>query len=182
MMDYQNRKRNKIIVSVLAIFTFSALIGLTYAFFSANVSNTNHEVITSNSATLSLVFDDNDNGISANLNLEESVTKKFTIENTGTADAFGSINWYNLYNTYGATSLEYNLEKSETENGTYTSIGSGYVPTASSLTTTVLKEDILVPYGQTYYYRLTITLKNLDENQNSDITAKMYLRCIHTLI
>ena len=118
-------------------------------------------------------FDDGDNGISGTLNLGESIVKKFTLENTGTVDAYGKINWYNIVNTYTSDSLTWTLEQSTTEDGTYTSVGSGKVPTSSTETTAVLKNGLLVPVNTTYYYKLTITLNNLDVNQNSDINAHM---------
>ena len=68
------------------------IIGITYAYFSSGVSNTNNEKVNANAATLSLVFEDNDNGISGNLSLGQSIIKKFTIENTGTVDAYAKIN------------------------------------------------------------------------------------------
>ena len=123
---------------------------------------------------MSLKFDNNDNGVSGSLNLGQSIIKKFTLKNTGTVDAYGKINWYNLVNTYTTDSLTWTLEKSTTENGTYTMIGSGKVPTSSSTTTKVLKNGLLVPVSTTYYYKLTITLNNLDINQSSDINASMH--------
>jgi len=166
--------KNKILAAFITFATIIVLGSLTYTYFSASVSNTNNEKIQTSTATMSLVFDDNDNGVSGTLNLGESITKKFTLENLGTVDAYGKINWYNLINTYTADSLTWTLEQSTTENGTYTTVGSGKVPTSSSATTKVLKNGLLVPVSTTYYYKLTITLNNLDINQSSDINASMH--------
>ena len=166
-----NLKRNKYLIYLLLISISLILGGIGFAFFSANVSNTNHETISTETATLSLVFEDNDNGVSGNLSLEESIIKKFTIENIGTVDAYAKINWYNLINTYTSQSLTWVLEQSTTSNGTYTTIETGFVPTSNSLTTETLKNSILVPASQKYYYKLTIKLNDLDINQNNDINA-----------
>ena len=172
--EYKLSKRDKKLAIFITIFTVLLLAGITYTFFAVSVSNTNNEKIQTSTATMSLVFDDNDNGVNASLNLGESIVKKFTLENTGTVDAYAKINWYNLVNTYTANSLTWTLEQSTTENGTYTNIGSGKVPVSSSQTTAALKNGILVPVNTTYYYKLTITLTNLDVNQNSDINATFY--------
>ena len=172
-MDNTNKKQNVLFI-MITILMILFVGGITYAFFSAGVSNTNNETINAGTATLSLVFEDNDNGVSGNLSLEQSITKKFTIENTGTVDTYAKINWQNLVNTYMQGSLSYTLEQSTSENGSYSSIESGNVPTSSTETTKVLKNGILVPVNTTYYYKLTITLNNLDTNQNSDINALFY--------
>ncbi len=167
-------KKNKIMAIFITVAAFLVLGGIGFAFFSSTVSNDNNEKIQTETATMSLKFDDNDNGISGTLNLGQSITKKFTLQNTGTVDAYAKINWYNLVNTYTPNSLTYTLEQSTSENGTYTSIGSGKVPTSSAETTKQLKNGILVPVNTTYYYKLTITLNNLDIEQNSDINASFY--------
>ena len=167
-------KKEKALAVGITILSLVVIMGVGYAFFSASVSNANNESLLTETATMSLRFDDNDNGISGTLNLGQSITKKFTLENTGTIDAYGKINWYNLVNTYTSDSLTWTLEQSTSENGTYTSVGSGKVPTSSTATTAVLKNGLLVPVNTTYYYKLTITLNNLDINQSSDINANMH--------
>ena len=167
-------KKNKIMAAFITLATVIVLGGITFTFFSASVSNANNEKINTQTATMRLVFSDNDNGVSGTLNLGESIVKKFTLENTGTVDAYGKINWVDLVNTYTSDSLTWTLEQSTTENGTYTSVGSGKVPTSTTETTAVLKNGLLVPVNTTYYYKLTITLNNLDINQSSDINANMH--------
>ena len=167
-------RKNKKITLIMRIVSLLVIVGVGYAFFSASVSNTNNEKFSTQTATIALEFDDNDNGVSGTLNLGESITKKFTLENTGTKDAYAKINWVNLVNTYLSGNLSYTLEQSTSENGTYTSIGSGNVPTSNASTTTVLKNGILVPVNTMYYYKLTITLNNLDVEQNADINGTFY--------
>ena len=169
-----NENKEKFLKIGITVLSLIVVISIGYAYFSSIVTNTDHEEVSAETATISLKFDDNDNGVSGRLNLGESITKKFTLENTGTKDAYAKINWHNLVNTYTEDSLTYILEQSTSENGTYTELGSGKVPVSNSETTETLKNGILVPTNTTYYYKLTITLNNLDTNQNSDINAEFY--------
>lgn len=76
---------------------------------------------------ISLIFNDNDNGIKEALEFGGSIEKSFKIENTGTIDAVAKINWSNFVNTYLEGSLTYKLSCSEDENynmvGNYASTG-----------------------------------------------------------
>ena len=176
-MNMENKKNSstkneKALIMGVTLLSMIVIIGIGYAFFSSTVSNTNHEEVSAETATIALKFDDNDNGIGGTLNLGESITKKFTLENTGTGDAYAKINWVSLINTYMQGSLSYTLEQSTSENGTYERLGSGNVPISNAQTTTTLKNGILIPVNTMYYYKLTITLNNLENiNQNSDINA-----------
>ena len=173
-MDKGNlqRKKDQTLASQITILSLFLIIGVVYAFFSSTLSNANRESASVETATIALRFDDNDSGISGILNLGESIEKRFTLENTGTKEAYAKINWVNLVNTYMQDSLTYTLEQSTSANGTYTNVGSGNVPVSATATTKPLKNGILVPVNTTYYYKLTITLNNLENvNQNSDINA-----------
>ena len=108
---YIGTRKEKIIAVGITILSLVVIIAVGYAFFSASVSNANNEKMQTSTATMSLKFDDNDNGISGTLNLGESITKKFTLENTGTVDAYAKINWVNLINTYLPQSLSYTEAK-----------------------------------------------------------------------
>ena len=168
-----NLNKNKFLAIGITLCAIIVLGGIAFTFFAVGVSNTNNEKFSTTTATLALIFDDNDNGVSGTLGLGDTITKKFTIQNTGTEDAYGKINWVDLVNTYRKESLSWTLESSTSNNGTYTLIGNGRVPTSSSPTTALLNDYILVPSGQTLYYKLTIKLVNLDVLQNDDITARL---------
>ena len=85
--------------------------GLVFSFFSSPLTNTNNEKYTTETANIALKFNDNYNGVSGILNLGGSITKRFTLENTGTKDAYAKINWVNLINTYLPQSLSYTEAK-----------------------------------------------------------------------
>ena len=124
-------------------------------------------------ATLSLRFADNDNGIDAELGFGETVTKKFLIENTGTAEASLSLDWKNMVNTYLDGSLTYRLTYSDEEDGNYEEVlPLSNVPTSSTPLTQTMASELSVPVGETYYYNLEITLNNLPNiNQSDDLDA-----------
>ena len=79
----------------------------SYAFYVNVVENNRNEEVSVKGAELALTFNDNDNGINAELEFGKSVTKKFTLENTGTVTGSVSLEWDNLVNTYMNGSLTY---------------------------------------------------------------------------
>lgn len=168
-------KKYKILFAgFLAIITL-ILIGTTYAFFTASTDNSHNQTASVTSGTMVLTFSDNDNGVSAVLHLGESVTKTFTIQNTGTLEAYAKITWVDLVNTYISPGLTYELSYSTSQNGTYIPVKTGSVPNASSATTTELSNALLIPADTTYYYKVTITYNNLtDVDQTADKSAKMH--------
>lgn len=97
-----SERKMKTVAVLITLITILVIGTISYAFFITSVDNTNKETVTAGSAKISLVFDDNDNGISATLNPGKSITKKFTLENTGTVDALCKLSWKELYNTYSA--------------------------------------------------------------------------------
>ncbi len=169
-----NEKRKKmIILTICAITLMLASILGTYAYFVSSINNDSRQEAEVDTGTMRLRFADNDEGINAKLMLGESITKKFTLENTGTLDATVSIEWLDMINTYTEGSLTYTLEYSETEEGDYIElVSSTNVPTSSTEFTSTLVPDITIPVGKTYYYNLVITLNNLnDVDQTEDLNA-----------
>ena len=78
------REKKLYIIGLCAITL--VLVGIlgTYAYFTSVIINDNRQEAEVDMGTLSLRFADNDNGINASLTFGESITKKFTLENTGT--------------------------------------------------------------------------------------------------
>ena len=174
------KRKNMIILTVCAITLMLASILGTYAYFMSNINNDSRQEAEVDTGTMRLRFADNDEGINAKLMLGESITKKFTLENTGTLDATVSIEWLDMINTYTEGSLTYTLSYSETEDGEYTEIvSSTNVPTSSTEFTSTLVPDITIPVGITYYYNLEVTLNNLsDVDQTEDLNANFFTKFI----
>ena len=159
---------------LVAIASVLTIVGsVSYAYFTAMGEVTPMDV-TLNTANVSVKFSDNDLGLSAELNFGESITKKFTIENTGIADAKVKMFFDEMINTYIEGSLTYTLFYSETEEGTYTEVvNKTNVPQSKNASKKVLANSLTIPVGKTYYCELVITLNYLnDVNQDSDINAK----------
>lgn len=165
----------KTICLTIIIVSLLTIIGtISYAFFTA-VNDVTEQNVTLNSAAIRLVFSDRDSGINKKLALNESVTKRFTIENKGTLDVVAKIRWLDLINTYTKGSLTYTLSYSENATGVYTEIVSKTdIPQLTKPGKKVLAKDLTIPAGKTYYYNLVITFNNLsDVDQNADLNATL---------
>ncbi len=168
-----NLKTKKMICLLIAIASVLTIVGsVSYAYFTAMGDVTPMDA-TLNTATVSVKFSDNDLGLNAVLNFGESVTKKFTIENTGTADAKVKMFFDEMINTYTEGSLTYTLSYSETEDGPYTEVVSKTnVSQSERASKKILANSLTVPVGKTYYYGLEIMLNYLsDVNQDADLNA-----------
>ncbi len=166
-------KTKRMICLLVAIASVLTIVGsVSYAYFTAMGEVTPMDA-TLNTATVSVKFSDNDLGLNAELNFGDSVTKKFTIENTGTADAKVKMFFDEMVNTYTEGSLTYTLSYSETVDGTFTEVvNKTNVPQAEEISKKVLANSLIIPVGKTYYYELEITLNYLsDVNQDADLNA-----------
>lgn len=166
-------KKKKIVISICFAFSVILLgILVTYAFFSAT-NNNNRHISELDTGNMRLRFADNDNGINQKILPEQTIVKKFYVENTGDYPASISFNWYKLINTYINGSLSYNLSYSDTLEGEYTNI----VPESNVPVATIeLEQNILgeltVPSNKTYYFNLAITLNSLENiDQTADLSA-----------
>ena len=168
-----NLRTKRMICLLVAIASVLTIVGsVSYAYFTAMGEVTPMDA-TLNTATVSVKFSDNDLGLNAVLNFGESVTKKFTIENTGTADASVKMFFEQMINTYTKGSLTYTLFYSETEDGAYTEVVSKTnIPQSERASKKILANSLTVPVGKTYYYELVVTLNYLsDVNQDADLNA-----------
>ena len=168
-----NLRTKRMICLLVAIASVLTIVGsVSYAYFTA-IGEVTPMDATLNTATVSAKFSDNDLGLNAVLNFGESVTKKFTIENTGTADAKVKMFFEQMINTYIEGSLTYSLFYSETEDGTYTEVvNKTDVPRSQYSSKRILANSLTIPVGKTYYYELVITLNYLsDVNQDDDVNA-----------
>ncbi len=167
----KNGKRGITLAFIIGSIMLVGFLG-SYAFYVNVVENNKNEEVTVKGAELALTFSDNDNGINAELEFGKSVTKKFTLENTGTVTGSVSLEWDNLINTYLNGSLTYRLEYSDSEEGEYTVLNeNSNVPVTETPITQGLSNEISVPAGETYYFNLVITLNYTDFDQTSDLKA-----------
>ena len=169
-MNIKTKRTLCLLIGIASILTIVSTV--SYAYFTG-MSDAKPIEASLSTARVSAKFTDNDNGISGELNFGESITKKFIIENTGTADAYVKMYWVDLINTYLEESLTYTLSYSENEAGPYTEVvNKTNVPQSNNPSKKELANSLTIPYGKTYYYELEITLNYQDlVNQNSDLKA-----------
>ncbi len=172
-MDLKTKRTICLVIGIASILTIVGTI--SYAYFTA-VGEMRPVQATINTATVSARFADSDTGITGQLSFGESLTKKFAITNTGTAEANVKMYFQGLVNTYLENSLTYTLSYSETEDGPFTEVVSKTnVPQSKTSTKKLLVNLLTIPVGKTYYYNLTVTLNYLnDVNQDEDLKAVFY--------
>ncbi len=166
---YMKLKTKKTICLLIGIASILAIVStVSYAYFTASGEVKKLEA-TISTGTANAKFMDNDTGIIDELQFGESITKKFTIQNTGTVEARVKMYWKDLVNTYTPETLTYTLSQSETLEGPYTEIvAKTNVPKKNEL----LVDSLTIPVGETYYYNLVITLNYLEDvNQDADLSA-----------
>ncbi len=146
------------------------VLALIFAFYKSRGNN--GEVLTSR--TLVLKFEDNNSSLMGNLGVDTTISKKFTIENTGNLEDSVELFWNNLVNTYTEGSLSFTLSKSEKSDGPFTKIvGKTNIPVSKTSSKQSLANNLTVPANKKFYYNLEITYNNLvDVNQDADASAK----------
>ena len=166
------RKKQTLILGLIIAVLAVAAIGGTYAFFIASTTGTN-QTVSVQAGTMALTFADVSTlSTSQSMSLGDSISIKFSIENTGNNDAYAKVLWKNLVNTYQEGSLTYSLGRSTTSNGTYTDIWNGLVPRSATATSDkVIRDGMLVEAGEKYYYQLTINFVDTGVNQDADKSA-----------
>ena len=167
-------KKKRLMITLLLLITVFMFIGFAYAYLASGVSNANRQEASITTGTMNLTFADGSTVFQAkSITIGESVTKTFTIENTGSLDATASMYFKDLVNTYLEGSMTYRLEQSTSENGIYTLLKEETeVPQSKSVSEKLLYGKIIVPAGKKLYYKLIITFNNLlDVDQSADVNA-----------
>jgi len=181
-------KKEKILTTVLLLIAVFVFTGFAYAYLAGGISNANRQEATITTGTMNLTFRDGTTSLAAtSMTIGTSVTKTFTIENTGTLEGTASMYFKDLINTYMAESMSYRLEYATSENGTYSVLqAETNVPQSSTVSEKLLYGNITVPAGTKLYYKLIITFNNLPNvDQTADVNAvlntKFTLKAGHTI-
>lgn len=159
------QKDNKtiFIVSISIILLIIAVIGISYAYFEANISGLNSASTLSGSATnnIELTYTDGNDVISGTDIIPGwSASKKFTVENTGTGPAYYKIKAINITNNFsvpGSISLDVKSNLSG-----YEVVPKQVLPSVD----TELSDGIYIEPGETHYYTVTTyynDLENVDQ-------------------
>lgn len=171
------KKRDKTLYTLFAMIISLIGAAFTYGFFTAGVNNNDRQEVSITTGDMVLTFADGNAGFNVKLGLGESVTKTFTIENTGSLNTYASISWVDLINTYMEGSLTYTLSYSSRENNdnifgsTAIIIGNKNIPRSETYLTEKLCDPIPIPANTKYYFALTTTFNDTGKNQNTDLEA-----------
>ena len=140
----------------------SIAIASSYAYFVANVSgnkDTNNVVVTN--GVMSLEYKDGDEINLANAVPGSSVTKTFTVKNTGNVSTNYTIYFSELSNKFvDKTDLVYTLTSSDG--------GKSVAQTQVPSTNEAMVSNYAIDAGKTHTYTLTITFLDKDENQDDN--------------
>ena len=175
LKDYYNRqiekmgKKQKVTFYtasvVLALLVLLNIGGLAYAFFTATViGNDTAKGDVVETGSLSIVYTNGQELRGEDILPGWSETKTFTVENTGTVEATYNINWENLTNTFvNKGDLVYTLT-STNSGGTLTET---QMPDSGEHVSILSNIKIAPEVTQTY--TLTVTYRNRDADQSSDM-------------
>ena len=155
-----------IILSIVGVLLLvSIVVATSYAYFTANVAgnkDTNNVVVTN--GVMSLEYTDGDEITLANAVPGNSVTKTFTVKNTGNVSTNYTIYFSELSNKFvDKTDLVYTLTSSDGGKN----VAQTQVPSKND----AMVSNYAIDAGKTHTYTLTITFLNKDENQNDNMNV-----------
>ena len=153
-----------IILSIVGVLMLvSIVVATSYAYFTANVSgnkDTNNVVVTN--GVMALEYKDGDEITLDNAIPGSSVSKTFTVKNTGNVSTNYTIYFSELSNKFvDKTDLVYTLTSSDG--------GKSVAQTQVPSTNDAMVSNYAIDAGKTHTYTLTITFLNKDENQNDNM-------------
>ena len=162
-MENQDKKPNIIAIIGAIVLLVLAVVGLSYAFFSAFIKNGETDPsIEGTGANLSLVYTDGKSVItSSNIMPGWSATKKFTVTNNGEADTYYKLNISNITNEFVEDGLTFSI--ASTDGGT--NIDETSVGTEDR----TISQSISIAEGKTHTYTITAKYINLDKDQIPDL-------------
>ena len=152
-----------IILSIVGVLLLvSIVVATSYAYFVANVSgnkDTNNVVVTN--GVMSLEYKDGDEITLANAVPGNSVSKTFTVKNTGNVSTNYTIYFSELSNKFvDKTDLVYTLTSSDGGKN----VAQTQVPSKND----AMVSNYAIDAGKTHTYTLTITFLDKDENQDDN--------------
>ncbi len=168
-----SKKKTTIMISIIGVALFvAAIAGTSYAFFAANVETKGENNKTNvTTGDIKAVFSDGEQLDVENIIPGDTISKTFSLENTGTIAIKYKIVINNVENTFSRKEdITYVLK----ENGE--NIKTGIFPSAKA----DLSDTITIPKGVTNTYTLEITyLNSPTENQAEDmaktISGKIFI-------
>ena len=159
--------KKKILLLAGAVVGLGLVTGISYAYFTTVISGNNtakDNAVTT--GTMELTFTDGDVINLTNAFPGNTVSKTFTIRNSGTLTTTYDIKLVNIVNTFvDKNDLTYSLTCSTSG----VNLSNKVVPSTTSST---LVSDVSIASGVTHTYTLTITFKKTNDNQNDNQGVK----------
>ena len=162
-MENQDKKPNIIAIIGAIVLLVLAVVGLSYAFFSAFIKNGETDPsIEGTGANLSLVYTDGKSVItSSNIMPGWSATKTFTVTNNGEADTYYKLNISNITNEFVEGGLTFSIASTDG--------GANIIEKAVGTRERVISQAISIGIGVTHTYTITAKYINLDKDQTPDL-------------
>ena len=162
-MESQDKKPNIIAIIRAIVLLVLAVVGLSYAFFSAFIKNGETDPsIEGTGANLSLVYTDGKSVItSSNIMPGWSATKTFTVTNNGEADTYYKLNISNITNEFVEGGLTFSIASADG--------GTSVAEQAVGTTTRTISPSITIAEGATHTYTITAKYVNLHKDQTPDL-------------
>ena len=150
---------------IIAIVSIIGIVGFTYGYFNAIVENGENQKLTATAASMSLVYsEDNSSDISETLTPGTSVTKTFSVENTGTLDLTYGLYFKTLLNTFVDDELEYIVKDTTNDRVVVTRRAVPYEDTETS--DVLMRDNITIRAGTKINYVMTVTFKDIKKGNN----------------
>ena len=162
-MENQDKKPNIIAIIGAIVLLVLAVVGISYAFFSAFIKNGETDTsVEGTGANLSLVYTDGKSVItSSNIMPGWSATKTFTVTNNGEADTYYKLNISNITNEFVDGGLTFSIASADG--------GTSVAEQAVGTTTRTISPSITIAEGATHTYTVTAKYINLNTDQTPDL-------------
>lgn len=155
------KKNNYIVLLILLVLSVSIIAG-SFAYFDAVVNKNGNNNAIIESKNLSINFQDSDKIELKDVLPGATVIKYFSVENTGTDNAYYNISFTDVLNTFNRVEdVKYSIinvdDNEEKISATF--------PSSNAMALA----DIVIESGVTHNYKLVISYENVNENQNVDM-------------
>ena len=160
------KTNTKTILLFIMSFALIAIIGVSYAYFSASIVNNEVKDQVVETGTLSLRYVDGPEVVMQNIKPGQTITKTIYVANTGTLDAVYNLIWQELTNeiTHDEMLIEGTCTRmnatTEAEDGTCDGVES------TAISSNTIKSKITIEPSIVHKYDLTITFKDTNAAQN----------------
>ena len=157
-------KDKKMLFGIGIAFLFLATVSLSYAYFTATITNKDVKDQIVTTGTLQLTYTDGPEIVMNNIKPGATITKEVSVKNTGTLNTSYNLVWQELANeiindemVIEATCTRYN---GDTVEGTCESL------TSTPIKRIKIKENVSIEPNVTHKYNITITFKEISDDQN----------------